>query len=166
MRYLPLHTLALTAALLLGAVSGAQEKDKPAKEPVKDTFENLIKDQLKLMSDLCDILESAKDEATGEKAIVKLKPLGPRQKAIEERIQKLGKPTKEEEEALKTKYEAEMKKTANRLSGEFVRMAKDEKLKKVVEVMQEVMTGRRPAPPKDTPKDTPKDKDKDKPKDK
>src|SRR5688572_15446690 len=98
---LPFHSLALAATLLLGTNARTQEKDKPVKDTPKDTFESVIKAQLKVMNDLCDVLETAKDEASGDKAIEKLKPFAKLQQDLGARMTKLGKPGPDEEEALK-----------------------------------------------------------------
>jgi hypothetical protein len=159
----PLHTLALGIALLLGVSARAQDKDKPAKDPAKDTYEAVVKESIKLMNDLGDVLASAKDEASADKAVEKIKTFGPRQKDLQARMEKLGKPDKETEEKLKKDYEPDMKKAIGRMSGEMLRISQDEKLKKVATAVAAALSGpKKPEPKKDDPKKDEKPKPDDK----
>jgi hypothetical protein len=151
---------ALTLSLLLAGTATAQDKDKPAKEATKADFEKLVKEQIGMLNQMCVLLESVKDKASGEKAVPKLKALAKKGEELKARMEKLGKPSKETEQALKEKYSPEIQKVIPRLVKESTRIGNDPELKKVLEAM------RPKAPTKDKVKDKDKPAEKDKSKDK
>lgn len=160
MRFLGRNALALLATLLVGGLVLAQDKDKPEKDPPKekDTFDILIKAQLKLVNEMVDVMEKIKDVETAEQALPKMKGFEKTQKDLEARMKKLGKPDKEEEEALKKKYEKDFEKAIGRLFKEAGRLQGMPEVQKILDKAKEK--------PKDGDKDKKADKPEDKPKDK
>jgi hypothetical protein len=139
----------------------AQAQDKPAKEPTQADYEKLLKEQIDMVKQMVDILESAKDKASGNKALPRLKTLTKKNAEIRTRMKKLGEPNKEIETALKKKFEPEMLKVVPRMIKEVNRIGQDPELKKVMEELQkfmEAMQGRPPARDKPAEKDKPSDK--------
>jgi hypothetical protein len=152
---------ALTLSLVFAGTVTAQAQDKPAKEPTQADYEKLLKEYVSNMNQVCDVLESAKDKASAEKAVLKLKALAKKSEEMQARMKKLGKPSKEIELALQKKFEPEMQKVIPRLNKEATRIGQDPELKIVIKAMGTLFG--------DTDKDKkPRDKpaEKDKPRDK
>jgi hypothetical protein len=105
-------TLAGFALALVFAVSGCG-----------DSPDSVIKDQIKLMNDMADVLEGIKDKDSAEKAKPKLEALAKKAKDIEERAKKLklDDMPKEKQEALKKKYEDDIKKAAGRFGAAMMK---------------------------------------------
>jgi hypothetical protein len=74
-----------------------------------DTHESLTREALDQMKEFVSIMDNVKDEASAQEAKPKLEALVTRMKELKKRADKLGKPSKEEDERLKKKYESEYK---------------------------------------------------------
>jgi hypothetical protein len=102
----------LLAVLSFTATSQGQEKD---------TFDSLARAIVKELSKVADALASITDKKTAEAAKPKLIEVGKTMQDLHARVEKLGKPSKEEEQAIK-KYQEEALKIASRIQAESVRV--------------------------------------------
>jgi hypothetical protein len=93
-----------------------------------DTHEKLTADSIAAMKEFSGIIASIKDEPSAQAAKPKLEALGDRMEALRKRRDALGQPTKEQEEALKKKYEPEVKQIAEEMLPNMMRVAFDPKL--------------------------------------
>lgn len=100
-RWLP---LGLMLALLCG-VCGCKAK-----------HEAIVDEVAAIVDEMADILDSVKDQATADAAVKTLENLRPRLKEAVARLKALPEPSKEEQERLKKKIEAQQEK--NRKRGE------------------------------------------------
>ena len=80
-----------------------------------DTHESVVDEQLTLMEEMADILESVNDEASAKEAEAKMAALATDAEELEARMKKLDPPTQEEDKALETKHGARMKKVMERI---------------------------------------------------
>ena len=86
--------------------------------------EGIMKDTLGMMNDMTSALASIKDEASAKAAIPKLEELAKKGEDIKKRAEELKtKLTKEDEEALKKKYEPQLKEATEKLMKETFRVA-------------------------------------------
>lgn len=60
-----------------------------------DTHEELLKESLKVITEVCDVMDKVKDKATAEQNKPKLKELSARMDDLRKRVEKLGEPTVE-----------------------------------------------------------------------
>jgi predicted nucleic acid-binding Zn-ribbon protein len=77
--------------------------------------EAMMKDMIKAMNELADVLESIKDEATAKAAEPKLKALGTRIQEMKKKADALGGLPKDKDEELRKKYEPEMNAAVGRI---------------------------------------------------
>ena len=106
--------LGLAVALLLAGGANAR---------AKDAFEDVIKDTLSTMKDVTKVLETVKDEDSAKAAKPKVKELAKKIQALKKRSKDLGKPTKEQEEAVK-KYLPQFIEVSQKLTKESERVKK------------------------------------------
>src|SRR5262249_18058217 len=100
-----------TLALVLLLAGTGFRADPPAKDkPEKDTPDLVMKDAIKVMGELADVLETIKDKDSVLKVKTKLVDLKKRYLAVGERARKLkiDNLPKEEKEALEKKYKADL----------------------------------------------------------
>ena len=88
-----------------------------------DRYEEAVEQQLSNLREVNAILASAKDGASLKAAQPKLEELGKKMKALAERIKEMGPPSKDREEALKAKYEKDMRNVASELLAHLNRIA-------------------------------------------
>src|SRR5258708_1712557 len=117
-----------------------------------ETFEDVVKDQIKVMKQVTEALVPIKDEATAKDAKPKLEKLTTERRDVERRGRALGKPSKEDLEVIKKKYGEEIKGVSVKLGGELMRIAKNPDALKVLKDLP--FFGGKPAP-KDKPVDKP-----------
>lgn len=103
--------LAISAAILLTLSGCGDSHDAVAREGVAT------------LKELSKTLEGVKDEASAKAASPRLNELADRMERLKERSDKLGKPSKETEEALKQKYQSEMQAVLPSLMGSMMRLA-------------------------------------------
>ena len=99
----------------------AKPKEKPA-EPEKDTFESVIKLIVKTHSVRADILTAVKDEKAAKESIPKLEKLTGELKALQARMDKIGKPDKEQEKKLQGIFMRDMRKELERIHNQAMRL--------------------------------------------
>lgn len=88
-----------------------------------DKHEVVIKDTIQAMNDMADIVDTIKDEASAKAAEPKLKAVADRLQEIKKRADAMEKPSAEKEEALKKKYEGELKAGMGRMMGAAMKAA-------------------------------------------
>jgi hypothetical protein len=105
---------AVAGAAKPGEKQPAAEEKKPAPEPIEkkpaavDTQESLLKGMLGTLKSVIPVLKTVEDEATAKAALPKLKKDASQMADIKKRMDKLGEPTKEEQEQLMKKFGDEM----------------------------------------------------------
>lgn len=103
----------IAAALVTGAlVSGCA-----------DRYESAVETHMSHLKEVNDILAGVKDEASLKAAQVKLEELAGKIKTANERLAELPPPPKEKEEALKGKYEKEMRQAVADLKKNLERLS-------------------------------------------
>jgi len=120
-------TIAALAAIVLLAVGPGSTRatDKERDKPASDSHDAVMKDMVGLMNEFAGILEKATDKASAEKAKDDLKTLGAKFQKVGDRAKKLGEPGKDQQEALKKKYQPEMEKVQRRLMDAVQKLAKN-----------------------------------------
>lgn len=105
-------TLAGLALALVFGVSGCG-----------DSPDSVMKDTIKLMNEMADVMEGIKDKDSAEKAKPKLEALAKKMKDLEERAKKLklDEMPKEKKEALQKKYEDDLKKAGTRFGAAMMK---------------------------------------------
>jgi PHP family Zn ribbon phosphoesterase len=110
----------------------------------KPTHDSVMRESIDKMKEMVDIFKGITDEASANAAKPKLKKLGEEMKAIKAKADKLGKPTAEQQTALKAKYEPEMKQLTADMFGHVMRVGMDPKLGPII---KDAMPGDDAAPP-------------------
>ncbi len=105
---------AIVALMLLTGCSDSQEKGQD--------------DMIDVMDEYADVLESIKDEDSAKAAKDEFAELAEELKEILARMEKLEKPSKEEQAALQKESDAKMKPIEERIQKEMKRIASDPKL--------------------------------------
>jgi len=95
--------------------------------------EALTKETVKWMNDLTEALEGVKDKASAEKAKTRLEELADKGKDIKERSKKLANLTKEQQEALKKKFEAEVTQATTKMQAAMGKLAGNPEAMKVLD---------------------------------
>src|SRR5262245_29312205 len=111
-----MHGLALVITAALGSVVIAQQK------PRFEQLEEFMKDTLQAMTDLREVLNTITHTDSFARARVMLERRRRRLQGITARSERLGKPTREEDEELKKKYEKKIKDTTLQLREEYRRL--------------------------------------------
>ena len=88
-----------------------------------DKYESATREMLDNLEDMNSVLDGVKNEADLKAAKPELDEIGERMKALSERMEKMGKPPKEREKALKSKYDERMKKAMGDLTKNMMRLA-------------------------------------------
>jgi len=88
-----------------------------------DRYEKAVQEQISHLREVNAILASVKDKATLDAAKPKLEKLGKEMMALAERLKKLDPPPKEKAEALKAKYEKEMREVATEMLSHLTVLA-------------------------------------------
>jgi hypothetical protein len=143
------------AGFVLAGVVSAQEKPKLA-EPAKDDFDSLVASMVKTLTEVGEALSKITDDKAAKEAAPKLEQLAKSMAELTERGQKLGKPSGDEEKALKTKYEADLTAASKKLTGEIERLKGQPYGKAVLDFLKP--KPKTPNKPKDTLPEKPKDK--------
>src|SRR5262249_41904968 len=89
-----------------------------------DTHDSLVKELLTTLKDAVGVLTSVKDDKTAKDASPKVDKISEKMGDIKKRMEKIGKPTPDEEKVLKEKYKDEMEKTFKSFAEELGRVAK------------------------------------------
>ncbi|OAI49925.1 hypothetical protein AYO44_18210 [Planctomycetaceae bacterium SCGC AG-212-F19] len=89
-----------------------------------DTHDSLVKELLGTLKDAVGVLKTVKDEKTAKDAQPKVGKISDQMGDIKKRMDKLGKPTKEQEDELQKKYKGEMETTFKGFAEELTRVAK------------------------------------------
>ena len=87
-----------------------------------DTHESLTKELIQSIKGISDILATVKDKPTADEARPKLRAAVKTMADLKLRSEKLGKPTKEQEEELKKKYSKMLEEQVKRLTDQAVRL--------------------------------------------
>lgn|SRR5262245_45884918 len=110
----------LSLVLLAGA---ALAQDKPKlPEPGKDDFDSLLSAMVKTLTDVGDALAKITDEKIAKDAAPNLEKLAKSMGDLGERAQKLGRPSGDEEKALKAKYDSGLTAASKKLTAEIERL--------------------------------------------
>ena len=104
-----LHTLALLA--LITTVSGCG-----------DSYDKVAADMTSSMKLLSNALKGVIDKPTAETAAAKIRAIGVSMQAIQDRLNKLGKPTKEQGDTLNVKFSAEINQANKEIATEMARI--------------------------------------------
>lgn len=88
-----------------------------------DRYEEAVQEQLSNLREVNAILAGAKDAASLKAARPKLEEFGKKMAALAARLKKMGPPSKDKEEALKAKYEKDMREVATELLAHLSRLA-------------------------------------------
>jgi hypothetical protein len=115
----------------------------------QDSFETVIEGMLKAMNKTVDTLKSVKDKASADKAIPVIKEIGKSMEDLKARADKLGKPTPDQEKAMKEKYEPQMKAALGGLIAEAIRLSKEDYAKDVLKELQSFKVGGGSSKPKE-----------------
>lgn len=115
-------TLTLALAGLLLSVPGCG-----------DSHDAVMQDTIEIMKDMTEVMESIEDEASAKAAAPKLAKLGERFREIEMRQEAVGKPTPEQEQALKEKYGDELESVMQEFMAETFRLMMNPALAKHLE---------------------------------
>jgi hypothetical protein len=86
-------------------------------------YEGTMQKMLGQLNELSSVLEGVKDEASAKAAKPKLQKIGAEMQELKKQVDAMKKPTKEEEDALKKKYEPQMKDAVAKLMKESMRVA-------------------------------------------
>jgi hypothetical protein len=89
-----------------------------------DTHDSLIKELLGTFKDAVGVLKTVKDEKTAKEAEPKVTKVSDQMSDIKKRMDKIGKPTKDQEDELMKKYKTEMETTFKSFADELTRVAK------------------------------------------
>lgn len=89
-----------------------------------DTHEMLVKELLGVLKEATGLLKTVKDEKTAKDAQPKVVKISDQMGDIKKRMDKIGKPTKEQEDELQKKYKGEMETTFKSFAEELGRVAK------------------------------------------
>ncbi len=89
-----------------------------------DTHESLVKELLGTLKDATGILKTVKDEKTAKEAEPKVTKISDQMSDIKKRMDKIGKPTKDQEDELAKKYKTDMETTFKGFAEELTRVAK------------------------------------------
>lgn len=103
-----------------------------------DSHDKVTADTLDIITDMNDVLDDVTDKASAEAAKPKLEAIGERMKDVKARADKLGEPSPEQQEQLKTKYEERMGKEMMRMFGNAMRVGTDPE---IAPVLEEAMQG-------------------------
>lgn len=139
-------SLVLAVAIGLFAGTAAQ---------AADSFDKVIQDQIKFIKNITKVLTTIKDNDSAKAATPKLSALSAENKQLRDRAKKLGRPTMEQIEEIKTKYGKEMMALQKKLIAETTRVRKIDGGKDALAALE----GKKPVNiPKDKKKDDSKDK--------
>jgi hypothetical protein len=142
-----MRTVVFISIALLAGAALAQEKPK-LPDPGKDDFDSLLSAMVKTLTDVGDALAKITDEKVAKEATPNLEKLAKSMADLSERAQKLGRPTGDEEKALKAKYDTSLTAASKKLTGEIERLKGQPYGKAVLEALK----------PKPASPDKPKDK--------
>jgi hypothetical protein len=101
-----------------------------------DSYGSIIKELSETMKDLAATLKTVKDSDTAKAAMPKLKTINAKGNDLSARMQKLGKPTKEEE-ALLQKFIDESMATGKDIEKEATRLKSVKGAEEVIKLMEE-----------------------------
>ena len=90
--------------------------------------ESVVKDSISKFKEMTSVLKGVKDEASAKAASPKLKSIAEDLDKLKKEGEKMGKPSKEQEEAMKKKYEKEMEPIMKDFMTEMMRVSMDPKL--------------------------------------
>lgn len=121
------RAILIAAALAIGALASG----------CADRYESAVETYMSHLEEVNDILAGVKDEASLAAAQVKLGELAGKIKAANKRLAELPPPPKEKEEALKGKYEKEMRQAAADLRKNLKRLTDIEGGDKIGEVFKQ-----------------------------
>lgn len=101
-----------------------------------DTHESLVKELLGTLKDAVGVLKTIKDEKTAKEAEPKVVKITTQMGDIKKRMDKIGKPTKDQEEDLQKKYKTEMDTTFKSFADEINRVDMVPGGKEIVKMFQ------------------------------
>src|SRR5688500_3202676 len=104
----------VVASCLLAGLSACDSK--------KDSHEKAAKDLVSAMSELNGILDDVKDESSAASAGSQIDAVAGKVKAVAERLKTLPSPKASENEAVKKKYEPQIKKEGERFQANLQRV--------------------------------------------
>ena len=119
--------LSLVAALSLSACGG---------DP---THEDVARDAIGTMNEFSAVLAKITDKASAEKHVKELEALSAKMKATKAQMEKMGEPSKEAEEAMKKKYDADMQAAMQKMMQESIRISQNPEIMAVVQPVLEKM---------------------------
>lgn len=97
-----------------------------------DTHQSLAASAVSTMKDFVDTLDNVKDEASAQSNKSKLQSLATKMKDINQRQEKLPKPTADEMKAMGDKYGPQMEDLQKRVMGDMFRIMSDPKIMAVL----------------------------------
>lgn len=128
----------LISLLVLPAVLLAED---PPKTSEADTHDKVVGDMLKVLKSAAKAFSGVNDAESAAKAKPGLEQLAGEMNKLNERITKLGPPTKDQEAALEKKFKQELDDTLKSYAKEVQRLMKDSFGKELIAVFE-----KKPAP--------------------
>ena len=119
------------------------EEKKPAPEPAEkkaaeaDTQDSLLKGLIGSLKNGVAILKTVQNEDTAKAALPKVKKISDELADLKKRMDKLGKPTEEQEKELVKKYGAEMTETFKGFADEMERLSKVAGAEEILKLFEE-----------------------------
>lgn len=99
-------------------------------------FEDALKEMIAAIKKIGDTLAGVKDKESAEKARPELKKSGEKIKELQAKIEKLGKPTPEQEKELGEKFKKDLQDATNKLVQEAVRLGQTDYGKDVLKELE------------------------------
>jgi hypothetical protein len=136
-----LWTSALVALLLvfsmqLSADDKSGTKGDGNQQPKQDSWEQVVKDTIKMLKDVTKTLSEANDAESAKKAKAELERVYKGQQEINDRVAKLGVRSKEQEDDLTKKYKTELEDVLKSLEAQVTRVMKEPFGKDLLAVIQ------------------------------
>lgn len=153
-------SLAFCVFWSIAGLASAQEKPTPP-EPPKETFESAVKKVIDTLTKTGDLLAKVTDEASAKANGPELVKLGEAMQKLQAAMTGLGKPTAEEEQKLKAKYEADLQAAMKKYVTEMSRLATQPYGKSAIDALKpkgknpadKLKPPDKPVPPAEKPKD-------------
>lgn len=142
----------LLGLLALG-LAFADDAAKPKEKDEKDTFEILVKAILGSLNNTGELLAKVTDEKSAKETKPKLEKVAVEMQGLQERMNKLGKPTPEDEKKLEQKFKGDLETAVKKMTTEAVRLSETDYGKDLLVALKP-----KPKKPEEKPKDKPAEK--------
>jgi deoxyadenosine/deoxycytidine kinase len=124
--------------VLIGSFVLAQApSEEPSTPAAPDSHEKIVVDMVAVMKDIAKSLAKAKDAASGKEIKPELQKLAARMDRISERLEKIGRPSKEQEAELEKKYKTAVDEAVKDFQAEVQRLLKTDYGKDVLAALEQ-----------------------------